>query len=46
MHPEWERRIAVLAVVFHFSASELLSMDADDVAFWMDQAEWVRKNGG
>ncbi len=42
MWPEdWEEAVAVIAVTFSFTATEILAMGVEDLRFWVKQAAWV-----
>ena len=37
--------MAVIASSFSFSPYDVMNMDVDDLAFWIEQAEWIKENG-
>jgi hypothetical protein len=37
----WDDALAVIAKEFHFPASDLWAMDADDLEFWVKKANWL-----
>jgi hypothetical protein len=39
----WERALAVVAYVFHFTLADLHSLEMDELLEWLERARWLNE---